>query len=309
MDIKVLFEVVNIYNIKIFSDKLRDLRLENNLTQEEVAALALISKKTLSRIENGTVIPKIETLEVLSDVYNTDLIKLYLESRYINFELFSSILANIDILIEKRLFDELISEKNNLERLESHVEAGFLKIRIDQYILFIDSILAMEKGDIARAKILTSKALKLTKENFDANNYENFSYSTLELRLLMILAKVYYLEDSYEIYTEILSFCFSSVDPRDKFFISTCINLGNVYKRDANYEKALEVFNLGLEAALKNNYLAELDLLFFAKGSCEYKLGLSIYKDSFSKALDFCTITGKNQTKILIEKKIKKYFT
>lgn len=300
--------MVNIYNIKNFADKLRDLRLENNLTQEEVAALALISKKTLSRIENGTVIPRIETLELLSDVYNTDLIKLYLESRYINFELFSSILANIDILIEKRLFDELISEKNNLERLGSHVEAGFLKIRIDQYILFIDSILAMEEDDTSRAKLLTTKALKLTKENFDVNNYRDFSYSTLELRLLMILGKVYYLEDNYKSYTKILSFCFSSFDPNDKFFISTCINLGNVYKRDKNYEKALEIFNLGLEAALKNNYLAELDLLYFAKGSCEYKLGLSAYKDSFSKALDFCTITCKDQTKLLIAEEIQKYF-
>lgn len=300
--------MVNIYNIKNFADNLRDLRLENNFTQEEVAALALISKKTLSRIENGTVIPKIETLELLSDVYKADLIKLYLESRYINFELFSSILNNIDILIEKRFFEELISEKNNLERLGSYVETGFLKIRIDQYILFIDSILAMEEDDTSRAKLLTTKALKLTKENFDVNNYRDFSFSTLELRLLMILGKVYYLEDNYESYREILYFCFSSVDPKDKFFISTCINLGNVYKRDKNYEKALKVFNLGLEAALKNNYLTELDLLYFARGSCEYKLGLSTYKDSFSRALDFCTITGKDQAKILIEKKIKKYF-
>lgn len=300
--------MINIYNIKNFADKLRDLRLENNLTQEEVAALALISKKTLSRIENGTVIPKIETLELLSDVYKADLIKLYLESRYINFELFSSILANIDILIEKRLFDELIREKINLENLEKHVEAGFFKVRIDQYILFIDSILAIEEDDTSRAKLLITQALKLTKENFDPINYRNFSYSTLELRLLMILGKVYYLEDNYESYREILYFCFSSVDPKDKFFISTCINLGNVYKRNANYEKALEVFNLGLEAALKNNYLGELDLVYFAKGSCEYKLGLLTYKDSFSKALDFCTITNKEETKILIENKIKKYF-
>lgn len=300
--------MINIYNIKNFADKLRDLRLENNLTQEEVAALALISKKTLSRIENGTVIPKIETLELLSDVYKADLIKLYLESRYINFELFSSILANIDILIEKRLFDELIREKINLENLEKHVEAGFFKVRIDQYILFIDSILAIEEDDTSRAKLLITQALKLTKENFDPINYRNFSYSTLELRLLMILGKVYYLEDNYESYREILYFCFSSVDPKDKFFISTCINLGNVYKRNANYEKALEVFNLGLEAALKNNYLGELDLVYFAKGSCEYKLGLLTYKDSFSKSLDFCTITNKEETKILIENKIKKYF-
>ena len=64
------------YDLSNFGIELRSIRQKNGYTQNYVKELTGVNEDTLRRIENGTVIPKYETLEILSSLYKTDLLLL-----------------------------------------------------------------------------------------------------------------------------------------------------------------------------------------------------------------------------------------
>lgn len=53
-----------------FPDKLKKLRKEKGLTQEELASKIFVSRSLIARYENGSVMPSKENLEKLSLVFN-----------------------------------------------------------------------------------------------------------------------------------------------------------------------------------------------------------------------------------------------
>lgn len=57
----------------MFSDVLRQLRLNANLNQEELAKKLGCSKSAISMYENGTREPNLETLEAIADYFNVDM--------------------------------------------------------------------------------------------------------------------------------------------------------------------------------------------------------------------------------------------
>lgn len=56
-----------------FHVRLKELRLEEHLTQAELAAIIGISKSTISMYENGNREPDFETLESFADYFNVDM--------------------------------------------------------------------------------------------------------------------------------------------------------------------------------------------------------------------------------------------
>lgn len=48
--------------MKIFSERLKELRKENNLTTTQLGKLLKVNNSTISRWENGSIIPSIEQL-------------------------------------------------------------------------------------------------------------------------------------------------------------------------------------------------------------------------------------------------------
>ena len=55
------------------AQRLKDARIKNNLTQEQVAEKILVSRVTLSHWENGKSLPDIVSLIALSDLFNLSL--------------------------------------------------------------------------------------------------------------------------------------------------------------------------------------------------------------------------------------------
>ena len=53
-----------------FSDKLKELRNSNKLTQQELSQKLGVSKSTISMYENGNRTPDFETLEAIADLFN-----------------------------------------------------------------------------------------------------------------------------------------------------------------------------------------------------------------------------------------------
>ena len=52
------------------SNRIKSLRSDNKLTQEEFAKNMLVSKQTVSKWENGTCYPSIDSLKYMSEVFN-----------------------------------------------------------------------------------------------------------------------------------------------------------------------------------------------------------------------------------------------
>ena len=60
-----------------FSQRLRELRKERGLTQEELAKKLELAKSSISMYENGKRKPSFEVLEMFADFFNVNLDTLY----------------------------------------------------------------------------------------------------------------------------------------------------------------------------------------------------------------------------------------
>lgn len=53
--------------------RLRELREDNDLTQEECSKIAYISKNSYIRYENGERTPPLDTIKIFAEYYNTSI--------------------------------------------------------------------------------------------------------------------------------------------------------------------------------------------------------------------------------------------
>lgn len=55
-----------------FAERFKSLRIESNLTQEELASRLNVSKGAIGNYESGTRIPRTEDLEDIADFFNVE---------------------------------------------------------------------------------------------------------------------------------------------------------------------------------------------------------------------------------------------
>ena len=68
------------YQTEEFGHRLRDIRKGLNLTQQDVSDMSGVNLDTLRKLENGYVVPRYDTLEILSITYKIDLLEVLLRS-------------------------------------------------------------------------------------------------------------------------------------------------------------------------------------------------------------------------------------
>lgn len=103
-----------------FGDRLRNLRIAKNMTQQDLADKLCLNKQTISQYERGVRQPQIEVLETLADIFNVDMNYLLgkedLITRLINTEEYS--------LLEKHRCaaaqDDLVLREDELELLRMY---------------------------------------------------------------------------------------------------------------------------------------------------------------------------------------------
>lgn len=115
-----------------FGKLLREIRQKNKLTQEELAHLSLINIRTLSNMENGKVNIDFDKLEILSEIFNVDLVEVYL---YL-------------LLYDSQQIDKLIDKLNSMDRYAGSNQADEIK-------------LLTEIENTSNRKIIRNKAKKL----------------------------------------------------------------------------------------------------------------------------------------------------
>ena len=281
------------FNLANFGAKLKDIRIKFNLSQNEVYEQTGINPSTLRRLEGGKVIPKFETLEILSSLYKEDLLLLFSQYRIDHSLLFNEVYNRLELKFDKDEIDSLAKEILELETLLDNSSQSYFKVQIHQLIHLSKAVLLYKKeGDSAKALDELIQGLQLTIPAFSVDTYADFVYSTFEVRILMNIAFVLNKLHRDRAYVEILEFCHLSSDKNDGIFPKICHNLSTVYIRADQYEKALSVVNEGIASGQSNRNYNGLNLLYYNQGIIKFRLEQEGYLQSIDLALTLSKAYG-----------------
>ncbi|AIS52000.1 transcriptional regulator, XRE family [Thermoanaerobacter kivui] len=300
------------YDLEGFGKELKNIRKSLRLTQNEVAEQAFINIDTLRKIENGKVMPKQETLDLLSHFYKKDLNEVLLKYRVKDYSTFCKIKNSIENKLESGDFEGLKEDMEKLKTLEEEKMSPYYAKFLRQLLLLSESIYekAVNK-DPHTSLIKLEKAMKVTIPDFSVYNYANFVYSDLEVRILMNIALIFVFEktEKRQQGLEMLLFCLEALSEEEwEIKIKVYYNISYTYHLLSIYEKSLYYANLGIETCVKNNTLSGLGLLLFRKAIAELNLGREEYKDSLIKSINIFEITGQDKLKKITIESCKKLY-
>lgn len=298
-----------IYNLDSFGKKIKEIRKSLNLTQKKISESTYIDVVTIRRIEKGKVIPKFDTLEILSPIFKEDLIALLLEYRFDNYSVFYEIKNRIESKLDSGEFYTLHSEFKELNNLLSSTKNMYYKNLITQLILLTESIILYNdnpKNNIVLNKLV--EAIKITTPTFNLDDYDSFVYSSMEIRILMNMAFVLNKLNHKQKYIEIMEFCINAVDTDDEIYPKLCYNLAGAYTRNKDFEKALKFSIMGIKSCQETRNLNGLSLLYYGKGIAEYKLNKEEYIESLKTSIYLCKAFGQDKLKNTIMNNCKEVF-
>ena len=297
------------FDLENFGKKLYFFRKRLNLTQKDVSLSSGINVDTLRKIENGKVIPKQETLDLLSSVLKEDLNQVLLNYRLDHYSEFHKVKNRIERKLESGEFDTLDVEKTSLQKfLNSNINTYFLN-QIKQLVLLIESvILRINDNDFSSSLLKLEDALKITTPDFSLSNYQDFVYNDMEIRILMNISLVLNKTISTEKSLELMVFCRDMAEPDEDLYRKICYNLSYTYHRLDVHEKALYYADLGINNSIQNRSLNYLNLLYFRKGIAEFLLKHSNYMDSLLKSTSFSELLGHDDLNSMLIDSCKKFY-
>ena len=278
------------YNLFLFGKRLKDIREKLGLTQKQVVDMALIDERTLRRMERGKVIPKLETLEALSVIYKTDLVSAIIESRITDYSMLLQTQRNIDLKLINEEMSNFDNELKLIDKLLENIENEYYKILITQFKFFLYGIRYYKNKEYQNAIDMYINAIKQTLNDFLLDNYKEYSFSLMEIRILMNIALVEDKCEQDEKYEEILKFCINQCDENNEIYPRICHNLAGVYRKKEEYSRALFYDNKGIEICKKNMFADTLAVLYYGKAFVEYRLEKTEYKKSLDLSLQLCKI-------------------
>lgn len=286
-----------IYNLELFGEKLREIRKALKLNQMEITQLTNVDDKTIRRIEHGKVLPKLDTLELLSPIYKEDLIALLLEYRFDDYSVFCEIKNEIENKLDNGEQHTLHSEFERLNILLSSTKNPYNKNLINQLILFTEAAILYKDNDNNMSLKKLIEAIIITAPNFSLDDYDSFIYSYMETRILMNIAFALNRLSGKEKYLEIMEFCLNSSDTNDELYPKLCHNLAGAYRRNKDFQKALDFSNMGIKSCQKNRSFNGLSILYYGKGLAEYRLNKDEYIESLQTSICLCKSFGQDQLK------------
>ena len=164
-----------------FGKFLKEIRKNNNISQEKLADLSFINVKTISNMENGKVDIDLAKLEILSEIFNIDLVEVYL---YLLLDYFQQIDKLIDKLNSRDRYagSSQTDEIMILTEIENTSNRKILRDKAKKLRLLFQSIEIND--DKNKKKSLIVEALNIVR----AFNFKDFSantYDIIDYRLLM----------------------------------------------------------------------------------------------------------------------------
>ncbi|ERM90699.1 XRE family transcriptional regulator, partial [Caldanaerobacter subterraneus subsp. yonseiensis KB-1] len=169
---------------------------------------------TLRRIENGKVMPKQETLDLMSVIFKRDLNELLLKYRLKDYSSFYKIKTSIEDKLEGGEFEDLKKDVEELKKIIDEGKMSLYYIRLlKQLLLLVESVIEKTvNNDYEKALEKLIEAMKVTIPDFSLSNYTLFVYSSMEVRILMNMAIILREKESYEKCIEMLLFCLEELE-------------------------------------------------------------------------------------------------
>lgn len=299
------------YNLELFGKRLKEIRKSLRINQKQITEITNIDDKTIRRIESGKVLPKLDTLEILSPIYKEDLVSLLIKYRFDDYSVFCEIKNKIELKLDNGEQHTLHTEFRELNILSSSTENPYYKNLIRQLILFTEAAIIYKDNNNNNNNTVLSKlvkAIKITTPPFNLEYYTSYVYSSMEIRILMNIAFVLNRLKNKEKYLEIMEFCINSIDTDDEIYPKLCHNLAGAYTRNKNFDKALEYSNMGIKSCQVNRIFNGLSILYYGKGVAEYRLNKEEYMESLKTSVYLCNAFGQRELKNTIINNCKKYF-
>lgn len=298
------------YDMKSFGYTLRYIRKDQGMTQKYVCTQLGINIDTMRKIENGLVIPKIETLTLLSTLYKTNLLAV-MQNCFIDttFTRYYEVLDKITVSFDRT---EVQSAINTLSEYLEHLpmshfvtphEAKLLKMITR---LINDFMNKSYESVLAELNEVLGPSYKMLKHTGNDGLY----FSELELRLIIIQCGCHMELDQFEkaipLYEMVISFLLIQTETRPyaTLLVLKCYyNLAYAYHLIDLHEKALEIAKNGIAYAVTHRTLYVLNLLYARKAVAEWMLGMPEHIDSFQKSKHILEITS-NEKELELFKKI-----
>lgn len=170
-----------------FQVRLKELRLEEHLTQAELASIIGISKSTISMYENGNREPDFETLESFADYFNVDM---------------NYLTGYTDDPVDYDNYDGYIPEQFNGDakrffEFQKAVEQDAMKEQ-HEFAIFLQTVTPSEKEGLEKYRDLDSHG----KEMVDFTLQKEWERSTAEQKVNPIVLKegtAYYVNAAHPI--------------------------------------------------------------------------------------------------------------
>lgn len=250
-------EKCNTYNLIAFGNVLKYVREKSEMTQKEISTKASICHHTYFNIENGILLPNIETIIALSNAYNIDLLKLMIfdfknEKKSILFAHEKNICSfnrdtpPINIRAKEAILKRLICQKSSYSRKKIYT-------RLHQLVLLCKCHKCIYTDDYYQLIMLCRKGLELTINNFSLQKINKSNHTVTELKFILYLITAHF-KTSYQNGTikhldELINEITSSKSHQN----ATCIlyhqiicELSRDFFLNGQLEKAIQLCSLGM---------------------------------------------------------------
>lgn len=278
------------YNIDLedFGKEMRRIRTNLGLTRSKITEDCGISEETIRLIENGSQIPKVITLHLLSAKYNIDLIALL--NQYMKENILTTIHNNVDSLLTRHnlftgtLSDYYIKDEDILAC--NYIDTCEVK-QFNSVLEALEISSSNKKEDDLKAIDILTKSLKNNHPDFCLDDLESNFYTFVELRSLFLIGVFHATTDDLTTSDRIFEYLykrFSSYEYHDhltkNLYIKLLGNMSYNSHRHYNHSDAIRLADEAIKVCNENNSSYLLEFLLYRKGIAEYLLGNDQYVNS-----------------------------
>lgn len=255
-----------------------------------------INIDTIRRIEQGLVLPKLDTLLLLSSAYKVDLLEIFLE--YCFNEPLKNIYTQLDPIMSTIDAEEIVTFcDESIALINSSIDTSnlLLPAERDQLLYLLEGIKAYtDNNQVERSIDLFLKGLRCTQSLLSFDKLSELCFSEIELRLLYLIAANYLdlnkTDESIAILLHLLSMPDSTLS--SKLRIKAHGLLSYNFFAIGDYKQSLHYADKGIELTRKAQRTYYAHTLLARKAVALLKLGQEGYEENMKLCIALLQFEG-----------------
>lgn len=278
------------YQLEEFGKRLRSIRKALNLTQTDVRDYVGLNEDTLRKIENGTSMPKVETLDLLSIAYKQNIYNLFdnYKLTFDNYfeERISSILLHIrtfdykSIKIEVEDFYRTFSSNDSLK-------SDILRTKMNQYRVYLNALYNFETIAIDKTRNdLTALIEVIGISQHDLNDDRYVNLDKLEIRIFTLISVIFRQRKEFVNSIKYIRCALNSLEIKYSnekdflyFYLILSYNLMTLYHRIEAYDEIEKLYMRNLDILDDQLSITTLSSYFIRVGINKYHINSQSYNN------------------------------